>query len=179
VLTVSMIYRLVAEWQRRITLDRIVTYAPGVSVIFQEKGLAGHVDLGAVIMECGRNVGRCSSCAPTDDYEDRRGTGYRRVDGPRACHGGAEATQRGGLPHAGDLHRPGRRLREQDETMSNEQHETPQPVDRVSLTEIYQALPEYLAVAKEPFDVEAGLSELDAWIDEHDQDARRGRGRAR
>ncbi len=38
---ISMIYRLLAEWQRRMTLDHIFTHAPGGSVIFQEKGLAG------------------------------------------------------------------------------------------------------------------------------------------
>jgi hypothetical protein len=37
---ISMIYRLIAEWQRRVTLDHIFTHAPGGSVIFQEKGLA-------------------------------------------------------------------------------------------------------------------------------------------
>ncbi|MEV4638422.1 hypothetical protein AB0J80_13830 [Actinoplanes sp. NPDC049548] len=52
--------------------------------------------------------------------------------------------------------------------MSDEQHETPQPVDRISLTELYQALPDYLAETAERFDVEAGLAELDAWIDEHE-----------
>ena len=40
-LVISMTYRLLAEWQRRITFDHILTHAPGGTVIFQEKGLAG------------------------------------------------------------------------------------------------------------------------------------------
>lgn len=38
---ISMIYRLLAERERRIALDHIFTHAPGGSVIFQEKSLAG------------------------------------------------------------------------------------------------------------------------------------------
>jgi len=48
--------------------------------------------------------------------------------------------------------------------MTDEQQDTPQPVERISLTDIYQALPDYLDTA-EPYDVEAGWAKLDAWID--------------
>lgn len=34
-------YRLLSEWQRRMTFDRILTRAPGGSVIIQSKGAAG------------------------------------------------------------------------------------------------------------------------------------------
>jgi hypothetical protein len=37
---ISMVYRLFAEWQRRVTLDHIFKNAPGGSVVIQEKGLA-------------------------------------------------------------------------------------------------------------------------------------------
>ncbi|MEV4638424.1 hypothetical protein AB0J80_13840 [Actinoplanes sp. NPDC049548] len=40
-MTLSMIYRLLAEWQRRITVDHIFAHAPGGSVIFQDKSMAG------------------------------------------------------------------------------------------------------------------------------------------
>jgi hypothetical protein len=48
--------------------------------------------------------------------------------------------------------------------MTDDQNATPQSVERISLTDLYQALPEHLDTA-EPFDVEAGLARLDAWID--------------
>jgi hypothetical protein len=38
---ISMVYRLLAEWQRRITFDHVFQNAPGGSVIIQEKSLAG------------------------------------------------------------------------------------------------------------------------------------------
>ncbi|SNT63000.1 hypothetical protein SAMN05421812_114248 [Asanoa hainanensis] len=38
---VGLVYRLLAEWQRRVTLDRLLTKAPGGSVILQEKSVAG------------------------------------------------------------------------------------------------------------------------------------------
>ena len=49
--------------------------------------------------------------------------------------------------------------------MTDEQHNTPQPVERVSLTELYHALPDRLADSEEAFDVEAGLADLHSWID--------------
>ena len=50
--------------------------------------------------------------------------------------------------------------------MNDDQHNTPQPAEQISLTDLYQALPEHIANTEEPFDVEAGLAELNAWIDE-------------
>src|SRR5436309_1980020 len=56
--------------------------------------------------------------------------------------------------------------------MNDEQHDTPQPVERISLTDLYQAIPARLGESEEPFDVEAGLADLHAWIDTQ-QDAER------
>lgn len=49
--------------------------------------------------------------------------------------------------------------------MTDEQRNTPQPVEHVSLTELYQAISERLADTEEAFDVEAGLADLHTWID--------------
>jgi hypothetical protein len=41
VLVLMLVYRAVAEWQRRTTLVALVERAPGGTVIVQEKGLGG------------------------------------------------------------------------------------------------------------------------------------------
>ncbi|WP_430786909.1 hypothetical protein [Actinoplanes sp. G11-F43] len=52
--------------------------------------------------------------------------------------------------------------------MNDEQHNTPQSVERISLTDLYQELPEHLDSA-EPYDVEAGLARFNTWIDSQDE----------
>lgn len=45
--------------------------------------------------------------------------------------------------------------------------------ERISLTEIYRALPEHLAQTTVPYDVEAGLASLDTWAAQTERRRRR------